>query len=61
MNLLGVLSGISRSFISVYFISYYVKLDRYVVGHLALRLFGIISGVSQSVISKYYQAFYDIV
>ena len=47
VNLLDVLSGVSLSFISVYFISYYGELDRYFVGHLAVRLFDIISGVSQ--------------
>jgi hypothetical protein len=53
-----VFSGVSRSFMSVYFVPYYVELDGYFVGHLTLRLFGIISGVSQSVISIYFQVFY---
>ena len=57
-SLRGVFSGVSRSFLSVYFVSYYVELDGYFVGHLTLRLFGIISGVSKSVISIYFQVFY---
>ena len=58
MNLLGVLSGVSPSFTSVYFISYYGDLDRHYISHLTVRFFGIISDVSQSVISIHFQAFY---